>query len=386
MRQDILDGSTIAATHTGRAARSGTVALVVAYCAGMLDLVILPVWVGALVQRFHFSPQQAGGVVTLFLLGAVVACTITVPKLNQVNQRVTAAISFAIAAVMFLLASTRSDFAALAILHLAAGLAIGTALAMTLGTMGHSVNPHQLFAKAGMGLGLFSIVMLGALPRLLMSYGGAALFQVITVVMVIAVLACALSFPNPVLAKIEKQPRFDPLIYFILTGAGLMTFNQAMIFAFVEVIGTAHGFHPAGIRSALIALSIVNFILPAPLAAVLQSHLSARRVAQIGPLVQAVLAVLVTSVVIFPAWAFAVSILVAVQIFTHTFLFGLLAEMDRSARATAALPATLLIGAVLGPIVGGALAQHVGFAALGYAALMVGALASVLFTLGGRRI
>ena len=49
----------------------GRIALMVAHCAGMVDLVALPVWVGALIAQYGFSPQQAGGLATLFLLGAV---------------------------------------------------------------------------------------------------------------------------------------------------------------------------------------------------------------------------------------------------------------------------------------------------------------------------
>ena len=34
----------------------GRIALMVAHCAGMVDLVALPVWVGALIERYRFSP------------------------------------------------------------------------------------------------------------------------------------------------------------------------------------------------------------------------------------------------------------------------------------------------------------------------------------------
>ena len=47
----------------------GRTALAVAHCAGMVDLVALPVWVGVLVAHHRFDPQQAGALVTLFLAG-----------------------------------------------------------------------------------------------------------------------------------------------------------------------------------------------------------------------------------------------------------------------------------------------------------------------------
>ena len=54
----------------------GRLALMAAHCAGMVDLVALPLWVGILMSHYRFDPQQAGGVVTLFLVGAVVAETV----------------------------------------------------------------------------------------------------------------------------------------------------------------------------------------------------------------------------------------------------------------------------------------------------------------------
>jgi len=42
---------------TSRIATSAIAALVIAHCAGMLDLVALPVWVGALVERYGFAPR-----------------------------------------------------------------------------------------------------------------------------------------------------------------------------------------------------------------------------------------------------------------------------------------------------------------------------------------
>ena len=47
--------------------------LLLGHCAGMLDLVGLPVWVGAnLIGFYQFDPQKAGLLATVFLLCAVV--------------------------------------------------------------------------------------------------------------------------------------------------------------------------------------------------------------------------------------------------------------------------------------------------------------------------
>ena len=318
---------------------------------------------------------------TLFLFGAVVASLVLAPRLNRLNQRLVSAAGFAAAAIAFFLASTQTAFWPLAALHLLAGLSVGAALSMVHGTIGRSANPHQLFAAAGIALGLFAIVFLGAVPQVLISSGGPALFQVFGGVMAVAAVVCALLFPNPGPAPEEHATApFTKAVWFLIFGVSLMTFNQAMVFSFVEVIGKARGFAPEAVLGVLIALGIVNFIFPAPGAALLEKRISAFRVVQFGPAVQAVLALVVTMATVFPIWGAASAVFVAVQIFTHTFAFGLLARLDTSGRAVAATPAMLMTGSMLGPIVGGALGQNLGFGALGIAAVIVAAVSIGFFT------
>ncbi len=360
--------------------KGAVVALVIAHCAGMLDLIALPVWVGALVERFGFSPQQAGALATLFLLGAVAASAFAAHRFNRVNQRVVAAGGFALAALSFFLASTQSGFVPLALLHLTAGVSVGAALSMVHGTIGHAENPHRLFATAGIAIGLFGIILLGAIPQLLIHYGGPALFVVFGGAMTLAAAVCALLFQNPSSLEADSPPTFSRAVWFTIFGISIMTFNQSMVFSFVEVIGKARGFDTANVLGVLIALGIVNFLFPAPLAALLQNRVPATAVVQIGPAVQALLALIVTGASVFVFWAPAAAIFVAVQIFTHTFAFGLLAKLDPSGRAVAATPATLMIGAALGPIAGGALGENFGFHALGIAAVFVAAISIGFFT------
>ena len=66
----------------------GRVALMVAHCAGMVDLVALPVWVGTLMGHYRFDPQQAGGLATLFLAAAVLASVTLAPLFGRLPRRV----------------------------------------------------------------------------------------------------------------------------------------------------------------------------------------------------------------------------------------------------------------------------------------------------------
>ncbi|WP_417723002.1 MFS transporter [Salipiger sp.] len=367
-------------------ARTGAAALVVGHCAGLVDLVALPVWVGALIARFGFGPREAGALVTLFLIGAVLASVLTARNFTRLPRKALAVAGFALAAVAFLLASRQTAFLPLAALHLLGGMANGVALSLVHGTMGRSGNPHRLFAIAGVGLGLFGVIYMGAVPPLLLQHGGAALFLSFGAIMAVATLAMLLAFPDAGDRTEGAAPRspFAPGVLAVVAGVSLMTFNQAMVFSFVEVIGTARGFAPQAIVGTLIALGLVNFAGPAPLAALLEKRLPARRVVMAGPVVQAALALALTFATAFAVWAPVAAVFVAVQIFTHTFAFGLLARMDKSGRAAAATPAMLMTGSALGPIVGGMLMESLGIGALGVMAVGIAALSVTCFARGTR--
>ncbi len=361
----------------------GRTALMIAHCAGMVDLVALPVWVGALIERYRFSPQQAGMLATLFLLGAVLSSLFFAPRFNRLNARLATVGGFAVAALVFLAASRTSEFSLLAILHALAGATAACGLSFTHGTIARSANPHRVFAIVGMALGVFAILFLGVTPNLVATFGGSALFLVFAGVMAVAALAAALSFPKgmvrsdeDLMADVSHLPR---AVWFGIAGISCMALTQAMLFSFIERIGSDRGFGPEAVTGVLIALGFVN-LLPAPLAAVLEKRLPARYVLPAGPVFQALIAVTITFGSGFLAYAIPTAIFAAVMIFTHTFAFGLLSRLDPTARALAGTPAMLMTGAAIGPILGGTLVQLFGYPALGLGTVIISSVAVVMFS------
>ncbi|MES2944491.1 MAG: MFS transporter [Pseudomonadota bacterium] len=359
----------------------GRIALMVAHCAGMVDLVALPVWVGTLISRYGLDPQQAGGLVTLFLAGAVVSSLVFAPRFNRIRGRLAAPLGFVLAAAAFFAVSNTTDFLTLALLHALAGLSAGCGLSFTHGTIGRSANPHRLFAVVGIALGIFAIVFFAAVPQLIAKTGGPALFVVFGCVMLLAAVVGAFAFPVPDAEPQDTsraQGKLAPAVWFAVFGVACMGLVQAMMFSFVERIGTDSGFGFAAVSGVLIAIGFVN-LTPAPLAVLLQRRLAAHQVVLAGPVLQAVLALFITQSSSFVPYAVATAMLPAIIIFTHTFAFGLLARLDPSGRAVAATPAMLMIGAAIGPVLGGTLTKVAGYGSLGLAAVLVATLAVFCF-------
>jgi len=347
-------------------------------------------------QYYHYSPSQAGITVTIFLLGVVLSSAFFAPRFNRLPRRLAATGGFAVATAAFCAASLQAvdvaSFQPLALLHGLAGLGVGCALSFTHGCIGRTSNPHQLFAIVNVVLGVFAVVFLAGVPQLLQHFSAAALFVVIAASMGIATVAMALFFPDlaqaqegagsmPTVAAV-RMPR---AVWFVIGVVMCLTLNQAMVFSFMERMGTERGFGADRVNSVLVALGLVN-LMAGLLAALLQKKWSPVAVGMVGPIGQAVLALVMSSAVTYAPYAVAASVYVSMVIFTHTFLFGLLSRLDPSGRAVAATPAMMMVGSCIGPALGGAIVQGLGYPGLGWMACAVACIAAIAMLQVQRRL
>lgn len=364
----------------------GRIALMVAHCAGMVALVALPVWVGTLIAQYGLDAQQAGGLVTLFLAGAVASSLFFAPRFNRIGARLAATAGFGLAGLAFAGIASTAEYGVTALLHGVAGVAAGGALSFTHGTIGRSARPHRLFAIVSTALGVFGVFFLGLTPKLVAVAGGPALFWVFSGVMLTAAAASAAMFPvlvqggadSTATAAAGPAGRIGAPVWLAALAMSCLSLMNAMAFSFVERIGFDRGFGLEAVTGVLVALGIVN-LFPAPLSALLERRLSARSVVLAGPLLLASLVLVLTRSTSFIPYAVATCFIPAVALFVHTFAFGLLARLDPSGRAVAATPAMLMAGAALGPIVGGTLVKLSGYGSLGIAVVMIAPLALFCF-------
>jgi MFS family permease len=364
----------------------GRATLMLCHFVGMVDLVALPVWVGTLAQHYGFDLEHAGMIVTAFLLGAVGASLVVAPLFSRLPRTACASAGFGIAALAFLGAAQVSAFGALALLHLVAGIATGTGLSVTHGTIGRSSNPHKLFAIVGTALGLGAVIFYAAVPPAIAAHGGATLFYAFAGLMALAGAACALGFPQAPQAA-HGRAAAGPLpraAWFAILGVTCMALNQALTFSMLDRIGVLRGFGQERVNGLLIVVGLVN-LLPAAVAGLLQQRLNPVRVALVAAPLQAALALAITLSSDFLPYALAGSVYPAVLIFMHTFLFGLIARLDPSGRALASTPAMMMTGSAIGPALAGMVAMRAGYEGQAVLALAVGAGATLFFALVARR-
>lgn len=356
--------------------------LALGHVAGLIDMVALPVWVGVLIQHYGYSPERAGVTVTCFLFAVLASSVFFASRFNAFPRRLLATGGFAIGALCFYyLGSQRefgpASFGEFAVLHAIAGLGVGCALSFVHGAMGRTPNPHRMFGMGHLALGVFALFFLSLVPPTIQAAGAATLFRILAGVMLAASLLMAVGFPairnslatETALAD-SKGIRIPGVAWLVIFMVTCLTLNQSMMLSFIERIGADRGFGVERVNMALVALGFVN-LLPGGLAALLQKRFSPMLVGVGGLVGQASLAMTLGYATSYPPYAVAASLFVSMAIFAHVFLFGLLSKLDRSGRAVAATPAMIMLGASMGPALGGWIVQGIGYQGLGWAAVAI---------------
>ncbi|MEM1190443.1 MAG: MFS transporter [Pseudomonadota bacterium] len=355
----------------------GRIALCTGHVAGMIDLAALPFWVGGLVSSYAFSPQQAGGLATLFLVGVVVSSLFWSARFHRVTSNLPVPAGYFLSAACFFAIAYSDDFRILAALHAVGGLATGMGLSFTHGTIGRSRSPHRLFGIAQISLGVSAVVFVGVVPPLIETLGAQSVFLVIGTVMLLAGVVTSVAFPGRGEVSPQHHPaktsmRFPAEVWFGIGCIALMSLLQAMLFSFVERMGVEyHGFTAAQVASVLLVTAVLN-LAPGLVAMALQNRLAPPTVMLLGPSLQIGFALLMVSVGTFPAYFIAVAIYPCLIVFTHVFAFGFFAQREPSGRAVAATPAMNMLGSAVGPILGGVIVQQFGYQSLALGALLIG--------------
>jgi predicted MFS family arabinose efflux permease len=364
----------------------GRIGLAVVNCAGMATRSTMPVWVGMLVQFYKFDPQQAGLLVTLFLIGAVLSSIVVARLFHRLSSgRGIAVGGFVLASVIFFALSRQAEFGAMAALHVLGGLAIGTVLSVKDGTIARSANPHRLFAVCGAALGVFALVFLGAVPPILAKMGGTLLFQIFGVIMLVGALSSLLAFPvvdavepvSPEYSQTYGASKFT--VWAGIVGLCCMAVVQSMAFSFLERAGMDRGFGVEKVTAILVALGFIN-LFPTVLAALLEKRLNPKTALMGGAVIQALLVFTIFGTTTYVPYSIAGALFVSVMLFTHVFGFGLLARLETTGRALAATPAIMMSGGAIGPVLGGTLIKFSSYQALGVAAIVMGVAALVCFS------
>ena len=359
----------------------GRLTLMFGHVAGMLDLVVVPLWIGGLMETYKLQPQQAGATVTLFLIGILLTNAFIARLFGRVSTRATVVAGYTLGGLSFL-AMTRAPFGLfgspiveLGLLHLLAGLGVGAGLGCVHGTIAQTGNPHRTFAIVNFGMGLFGIAFFAGVPPIMAKIGVSAVFYGIAGLMAAAVALSLFAFPTPPTAEARAaaspassgSSKMGAAIVLGFAGVILMQIGQGVSNAFVERVGNFRGFSAEAI-GIMLAINGVVALSPPILAGLLQKRIPALTAAVGALVLHGLASIMIFNTTAFPLYSIAFMTMIFMAIFGHTFIFGLFAKFDPSGRMNASTPFMLMTGAAIGPFLGGTLVQFNGYPMAGIVA------------------
>ena len=244
-------------------------ATIVVIVAGGGVFLILPMFVGALVDTAGFNVAHAGVVASLDLAGIFLASIGALFWIRRADWRRVALASLALMVAGNLACLWIDDFVQLAVLRGALGLAAGNLMAIGMAHLAGVGNPARAFALAIAAQVAFSTAALWLLPGAVQSWGLPGLFGLLTLLSTAGLLAATRLVrggEDPTLEQHKKVSGAGP-VFLALAANAVFFIAQSSVWAYLERIGTGAGLDPGTVGQTL-ALSVTLAVI-GPIAATL---------------------------------------------------------------------------------------------------------------------
>lgn len=357
---------------------------------GMLPVNLLPILVGSWIKHLGASPAGAGAIGALELGAMALAAMLLSVRIHAISRRRIAVCAGLLVLSAHLASIQVTDLRWLLLLRGLAGLGEGALLGTVAATISGSRDPERLYAWVAIAGSFIAVAMWLVVPVVVARAGAAGAFGAMAFLTALCVpfyaglpshigagIAGSQPAPVPVSTPSPKpSPTPTPMPVpapgsarsrsgLMLAVAGiLVAAGQSAVWSFSERIAAA-----LGISSGMIGWIFGAATLAGTLGAFMAAVIGADR-GRRGPLLSGYLGILlaiglVTSALSSVAFIAGQIVFSFFYFFVSPYVMGLAADLDRSGRVASALSGALLIGAGLGPLLGGLLVQAHSYAMLG---------------------
>jgi predicted MFS family arabinose efflux permease len=318
---------------------------------------VLPLLVGATVERLDFTAQQAGLIGAADMFGATISALIISLIISRGRWRLVLNAGLFILVVADVSSGLAQHFSSLLISRVVAGVGEGIVLTIAYISMGETRNPVRAYGFATTGYVAFSAPGLYFMPFLVDTLGLRGVFWGLAALTALAALLVRHLPDRARLIGISTSlnAKFRLSATSLIGLAGVLSYFMAQggVWAYLDRIGMSNQISTADVATAL-AISSIGGLLGALLATWLDS-----RYGRLRPLLYSTLCTVVSLLVmsgnrtllVFAAMA---SLFNFAWNFSVPFQFGALALIDPSRRTVALGGGTVNAGLAAGPVVAAA--------------------------------
>ncbi|HEY0316636.1 MAG TPA: MFS transporter [Sphingomonas sp.] len=347
-------------------------AMLFVVCCGFSSQMVMPLWVGAVIQDLHLSEAAAGQIGSMEFLAVAIVSVLVALRIQSFPTRPTV-----IVGVLLLIAGNiASAFAhgeiALTAARMLCGLGKGLVVAIVFSLAAGSARPTRAFAVLNVVYALFSTFFYLVVPYAIGWAGAAGAFLSMGGVAIAGALFMP-AFPADRLAASEisgLRLRELPLFGFLAIAALVLLWSgHNMVFTFVERIGVRDGMDVKAI-GAVLSLSAFLTIAGPGLARAIDTRLGYGVPMIVAILLKIAAMLVIGYIATATAFSFAVPAFMLLSLFITPYVMGMLSLADPAGRLAAASSAAMTAGASLGSWLGGVTLQAAGPVGLSWGAVI----------------
>jgi DHA1 family inner membrane transport protein len=339
-------------------------------CCGFSSQMVMPLWVGAVIEDLHLSASAAGRIGSMEFLAVAFVSVLVAMAIRWCPTRSTVAAGVA----LLVLGNVASAFAGseggLIAARLLCGVGKGLVVAIVFSMAAGSSRPMRAFAVLNIVYALFSTFFYLVVPYAITTAGAAGAFWAMAGVAVAGALFMPL-FPTKRLAASEVSGlRWRNMPVYGLVGFAALVIlwsGHNMMFTFIQQIGAADGMSLQAMGNVLSLGSFLTVAGPS-LARAIDTRMG-YGVPMLAATTLKIASTLVIALLATPlAYSIAVPAFILLSLFITPYVMGILALADPAGRLAAASSAAMTAGASLGALLGGVSLDKTGAAGLGWGA------------------
>lgn len=351
--------------------RSQWIALLVMVCSAMSSQMVMPLWVGAVIEDFHLSVAAAGRVGSVELMSVAVVSLLMAIRIQAFPTRPTAAVGMILLILGNFLSAQAASEVQLILARMLCGVGKGLVVAIVFGLAAGCAKPTRAFALLNIVYALFSAAFYLTIPLAIKSGGAAGAFFCMGSV---AVIGAAFIVGCPAERLVTNNIKgfslkgVHPFGLFAFVALIILYSALNGIFTFVERFGVRTGIDVTAV-GAVLSFSALIQIAAATLARMLDSRIGYGKLIGVALVINAVAMCLIGHVATVPVFMATVPAIMLMSTFISTLMLGIIALADRAGRLSAASSAAMTAGGSFGAWIGGVCFDSYGFVGLTWASL-----------------
>lgn len=346
------------------------IALVFVVCTAFSSQMVMPLWIGAVIDDYNLSRSAAGAIgAAEMAVVAVVSFSMAI-QVHRFKAKSTVMIGVACLVCGNLLAAFMQDAPSLTAARVLVGCGKGIIVTISFSLAAGTSHPVRAFAILNASYALFSMAFFMVMPPVIAAGGAKGCFMVLATVSLVSALAM-LWYPQRQMRSTDMHriSMRDIHGYGLIAFAALIVLwiGHNAVWTFIERIGLRMQLSPAQVGQVLSLAAFVTIGGPT------LARLIDTRFGHTKPVLTAISAkIMITLLLVYCTaqwmYAFLVPAFLLLALFMLPYFMGILSMADPAGRLAAAASAAMTMGSSLGSLIGGWTADHFDYQGLGWLA------------------